>query len=70
MKISILFFWVVMQNCSEDGGNIFLWNVGIYPQAHAALQPEKPIVTTQKIIINVNLNLQVLYEWTPYKVCN
>jgi hypothetical protein len=29
----------------EDGGSMFLWNVGIYLQVYTALQPTRPTLT-------------------------
>jgi hypothetical protein len=48
VKMSILVLWVVML-CGlvgrylspEDGGSMFLRNVGIYLQVHTALQPRR-----------------------------
>jgi hypothetical protein len=36
-KMSILVFWIVTQNYSDNGASMFLRNVSIYPQAHTAL---------------------------------
>jgi hypothetical protein len=36
------------QASPEDGGNMFLWNVGIYLQVHAALQPTRPTSTSSQ----------------------
>jgi hypothetical protein len=32
--------------CPEDGGSMFLRNVGIYPQVYTALQPKRPTSTS------------------------
>jgi hypothetical protein len=53
VKMSMLVLWVITPcglvgryqrfgaTYREDGGSIFLWNVGIYLQVHTALQPRR-----------------------------
>jgi hypothetical protein len=78
----MLVFWVVMlcgfvgRYCfggsyclhlqSEDGGSMILWNVGIYLQVHAMLQPSRPISSPPQISLLICLNMfiyntEVLY---------
>jgi hypothetical protein len=39
VKMSLFFFG------PEDGGSMFLWNIGIHLQVHTALQPRRPTPT-------------------------
>jgi hypothetical protein len=55
VKMLILLSWVVMPcglvgrhilpSCPEDGGIMFLWNIGVYLELHTSLQPRRSTVT-------------------------
>jgi hypothetical protein len=47
--------------CPEDGGSMFLQNVGIYIFVHMALQPGRP--TSTKVLIK-NMKIKVSFSET------
>jgi hypothetical protein len=59
MKMYVLSFWF---STPEDGGIMFLQNVGIYLQVHTALQPRIP-----RYINELSLRLHVCFHrnYTP-----
>jgi hypothetical protein len=58
VKMSMLVFWVVMpcglvgRYSAEDGGSMFLHEVGIYLQDHTPLQPRRPTLTVSSLLIS------------------
>jgi hypothetical protein len=48
-KISMIFLYVDTIFSSEDGGDVFLRNVGIYLQVLTALLSKRPTWTVKKI---------------------
>jgi hypothetical protein len=43
----------------EDGGSMFLWNVGIYPQLHTSSQPRISTSTSTTFVGTAGLQAEV-----------